>query len=391
MKSKLLGAIALALVVCCQYGHAQLTGSTAGYASAGYASAGSEDYNFDAVLSAEWQQTQANRPAAAQPEIDTGWGLGSGIGCDSPGGGCSASARGCKDAPSWQFFGDFLLLRARDAEVVYAVPARQGGTPGDAIAMGRLGTIDHVYEPSYRVGFTSALNDCASLGVTYTRFESEPTDWISTRARYFVRSTVAHPSTYGAGSDGRFAVAAVGLNLDLVDLDYRGMMLCSDRHTLNYLVGARYGFLQQGFFSRYAQQGAETMLTDVRFDGGGIRLGLEGERYLCGGAVMIYGRGTASFVAGEFDARYLQQNGPVDLVDAGFSAARVVPILDLELGIGWTTCGGRLRFAGGYLFSAWYNVLKTDNFIQAVQGNSFVELGDALTFDGLVVRAEYRF
>jgi len=35
--------------------------------------------------------------------------------------------------------------------------------------------------------------------------------------------------------------------------------------------------------------------------------------------------------------------------------------------------------------------VMTDEFIHAVQTNNFVDLGDTLTFDGLVVRAECRF
>ena len=67
-------------------------------------------------------------------------------------------------------------------------------------------------------------------------------------------------------------------------------------------------------------------------------------------------------------------------------------MLDLELGVGWTSCGGRLHLAAGYLFSAWLNTLQTDEWIDAVNANRFTDVGDdTMTFDGLTARAEYRF
>jgi len=66
-----------------------------------------------------------------------------------------------------------------------------------------------------------------------------------------------------------------------------------------------------------------------------------------------------------------------------------VSILDLELGIGWSTPGGRLRMTGGYMVNSWFNTVTTADFIGAVQRNDFTDLDDTLTFDGLVVRAEF--
>ena len=45
----------------------------------------------------------------------------------------------------------------------------------------------------------------------------------------------------------------------------------------------------------------------------------------------------------------------------------------------------------GYSFSAWTNVVKTDEFINAVQTNNFLDLGETMTYDGLVARLEGRF
>ena len=53
--------------------------------------------------------------------------------------------------------------------------------------------------------------------------------------------------------------------------------------------------------------------------------------------------------------------------------------------------GRRVQLTAGYVFSAWFNTVKTQEFIRSVQQNDFLDLGDTLTFDGLVARAELRF
>ncbi|OHB70167.1 MAG: hypothetical protein A2V70_12940 [Planctomycetes bacterium RBG_13_63_9] len=352
-------------------------------------------------MAALWQESPFEEEIAGG-ESDRGGGCDSG-GCDSC---CGDSCGGCGDCcepcgcgcscplPGWQIFGDYLFLRPRNAEVVYAVPFNGpiDSPPAVPIQVGRTAVADYGYESGFRAGFTRAFDDCASLGVTYTYFESNTTDDISIDVPYVIRSMVSHPSTWTATSDGLDANAEAGIDFDLIDLDYRSVFLCGPHYSMNYLVGLRYGYLSQDFRSQFAINGRESVSTDIRFDGGGIRLGLEGERYFCCSRLMVYGRGTASFVVGEFNASYPQgQAFDASVVDTGWSAGRVVPIMDLEVGVGWTSRSGRLRLTTGYMISAWYNTVKTDDFIEGVRTNDFVGLGDKLTFDGLTSRIELRY
>jgi hypothetical protein len=134
--------------------------------------------------------------------------------------------------------------------------------------------------------------------------------------------------------------------------------------------------------------------TNVEFEGLGLRLGIDGERHwpCCG--IYVYGKTAASFIAGDFRARYTQGSDvdPV-IVDTAWEAGRLVTILDLELGAGWQSPCGCWRLSTGYLISTWYNVVPTDAWIGAVQNNVFNDLGheDYLTFDGLTARVEYRW
>ena len=79
------------------------------------------------------------------------------------------------------------------------------------------------------------------------------------------------------------------------------------------------------------------------------------------------------------------------VVNTDWEIGRVVPILDLELGGGWCSPKGRVRLSAGYVISAWFNTVKTQDFIDAVQQNVFRDVSSTISFDGLVARAELRF
>ena len=69
----------------------------------------------------------------------------------------------------------------------------------------------------------------------------------------------------------------------------------------------------------------------------------------------------------------------------------MVAILDAELGLGWESTCGRVRVTGGYAVSGWFNTLTTGSYIEGVQAGSYNDLGETLTFDGLVTRLELRY
>ena len=58
----------------------------------------------------------------------------------------------------------------------------------------------------------------------------------------------------------------------------------------------------------------------------------------------VYANGYASFLAGQFRARYFQgQAFDPSVVDAEWEAGRLVPILDFEAGVGWTGMNGKVQ------------------------------------------------
>lgn len=261
--------------------------------------------------------------------------------------------------------------------------------------MGSAAAVDSNYEPGFRVGFGVAIGPCADVAATYSRFQSNEADQLSVDPAgvVVIRSVVAHPGTQAADADFLDAAANAGVDFELVDLDYRLGFDFGPSQRLYYLVGVRYAGLQQDFDSLFSNTTTiETVDTRIGFDGGGIRVGVEGQSYARRTGVMIYGRGTASVVGGEFQTAYAQTDDSAGtLVFTNWESERVVPILELEAGVGWIGPRGHWRFRAGYTFSAWYNVVRTAEFIQAVRSANFVGMHDTVTFDGLIARAELRY
>ncbi len=240
----------------------------------------------------------------------------------------------------------------------------------------------------------------AKSGLSYTWFDTSTTDTITTQdAIPAITSLLVHPGTDDATTPTYQAGARHDIEFDLIDIDYRSFLVQSCTSHLDYVIGLRYGNLGQNLAARFTDdltqpEDAYAVLTDVNFEGVGLRLGLEGERYYCRVPVKLYMKGFASLLAGEFDATYRQtgQNDPTYyLVNTGWQAGRIVPTFDLELGGGFYLPGGNMQCTLGYMFSAWTNVVKTEDWVNAVQTNDFRDMGDTMTFDGIVARVEGRF
>lgn len=353
------------------------------------------------------------RLAAAAPKkvpaAETSRPADSGSACTT--GGCAD--RACADEVCAQrcglavrFFGEYLYLRCRDAEVPYAVetnsalPPFPGDGPSTPIQTSPVAIVDPDYSSGFRAGFGIGLDQCSEIVATFTMYESGTDDFIALGPVDIrqIESMVVHPSTADVGTGTDFAAAHLDISFDLIDLDYRRTIRQNCQSDLSALVGIRYGKLEQRFTSRLtddldAANNDTEWLTDIDFTGVGLKLGLEGEHYSSRFPLVFYARGMASLLAGEFSAIYEQtvQNNSNLGVDTGWKAGRIVPTFDLEVGGGLCVLGGRLRATAGYVFSAWTNVVETQNYIHAVQLNNYQDMSSTITFDGVVCRVEGRF
>jgi len=333
-----------------------------------------------------------------------------GGGCDSCSGGCDSCGGGgqlmcgslctrkcpecCGVGTHYSYiYGEFLYMRSRKSEVTYAVPSNGPIVPGGIpIQVGDFGVIDSGYDIGFRAGANIALDTVSSLNVRYTYWSNDESDEISVASPGALESMVAHPSTINAASTTLAAKADHRMDLQYIDADYRHLLKCCDVFSANYVIGGRYANLDQGFDSEFLKQPTESVWTDIDFEGGGLRLGLETQRYSCRNQLHVYANGYASFLAGRFRAHYLQGSSvdPV-IVDAEWEGDRIVPIIDFEAGVGWTSISGKIRLNAGYMASAWFNTMTTQSWIDGIQANDFSDVCKSLWFDGLQARVSYCF
>jgi hypothetical protein len=307
-------------------------------------------------------------------------------------------ADGCDGWTNRYFvFGEALFIRPRNAEVSYAVPINGAtivGPTSPQVQLGAVRVADPDYAPGWRVGMGAVLSPRSAFAVTYTQFDRDTFDSLSLPGTgAVVRSLVTHPNVLTAAGNGLDTAAVLQTQFQLFDADYKGLMNYGPQGELAYVVGVRYANLEQHFAAGFAPAtGFEEVLAESEFDGGGLKFGLEGVRRGLTHQFFGYGKTAASFIAGEFRSRY-QFNTPALAADTDTSwkVGRVMTILDLEAGVGWQNFTGNLRFSTGYMFSAWYNTVKVNDWINAVQNNNFVDpsVSGVVTFDGFTAKMEF--
>jgi hypothetical protein len=316
--------------------------------------------------------------------------------CDCGSNHC-AQCSGCA-APWWVhrsfLFGQYLLLHPSGVDVAHAMLAEDGGL----VPAGQVGTVDQDYTSAYAAGFGIALNACSSIQTSYTNFHSHNTDALAAPgiSGVGVRSLVLHPSSGFALSPSFLLQATSDIDYQLVDVDYRRLLTAGCQFALNYSVGARYAKLTQDFqqFGVFIEPpGAILTRTGINFEGGGLKAGLDGMQRLGNTRFGVYGQGALGLIFGTFDSNYLQLETSTATVQAAssWSDERVVPILELEVGLNFTSHNGRWRASAGYYTAFWFNTIATPEYVQAVQTADFVGLGETIAFDGLVSRLEFRF
>ncbi|MBC8354283.1 MAG: hypothetical protein H8E66_20000 [Planctomycetes bacterium] len=329
-------------------------------------------------------------PVGYQSDCD---GKGCGGGCDN----CSKGGKGKGGAShDWEFYGEFLYLRARDAEVAYAVPI-DGPIipPGNAprVQVAPIGVLDMDFQPSFRAGFNRNIDDCTRISAEYTMYESGTSDQTlrGGNPAWVVHSLVSHPSTATAAQDFTQADGQYDISFDMVDVDVRKLFYNDCDLRIGWVLGVRAAQQEQRMQVDFAGTGTETVATDIDFNGVGVKFGIDGEMSL-GGQWLGYANFGGSLLPGQFSADFDQsQSYDTRVIDTGWEAGRIVTIWDLELGISRVSRCGNYRLNAGYMFSAWTNTVQTDEWIEAVHTNNFIGMDSTMTFDGLVGRFEARY
>ncbi|MBI3837869.1 MAG: hypothetical protein HY288_08050 [Planctomycetia bacterium] len=328
---------------------------------------------------------------------------------------CDCNCESCC-TPFWEhqtsFFAEYLYLRPTGINMVHAIQSTDTGasggtgfTPGftpGAAPDGGVGVLNPVYVPAYRVGFNKALDSCSSVGASWAKFQNHSENTLlapttpGQENNLNATSLVLHPNVPNISPNAQLIDAGYDIDFQLIDIDYRRLLSGGYRHALNYSVGVRYGNLRQQFqqVADFAQTlGTTQTNTDIKFNGVGLRTGLDGLHQIGNSRLSCYGKGFISVLFGEFNSSYTQVNTTTTdvLAVSNWADVRPVPILEYELGLNWISQSGCWRISNGYYTAFWFNAITTPQYVQAIQTSNFVHLGETVSFNGLVTRLEYRF
>jgi hypothetical protein len=293
-------------------------------------------------------------------------------------------------------FGDYLYLTARGVNVPFGQPF-QGAVATTAVPFDTVGIAHTGYATGYRAGAGVALDDRAWIDGTFTWFGRHNDDLLTAPNGTAIKAFLVFPTTVIAGPPSLSQVATSRYDIDFrfADADFHHSIWCGPHWSVDWLAGARYAHLEQDLLVNYSILTTTTVNTHINFDGGGPKVGLEGE-YRWRWGVYTYGKGILDLLAGHFGATYDQRNNVIgQQAHTEVAEDRIVPQLELELGAGWQSPKGHVRVSGGYYVGAWFNTLTTPSFIQGALNNNFTTNGnnfrDTLTFDGFVGRVEFRY
>jgi hypothetical protein len=289
---------------------------------------------------------------------------------------------------------DWLFLSAREQDLDYATPV--DGTTNTAVPVGQTAMLSPGYQSGWRIGGALAIDNCSSMFFDWTSFSSSTRsetllDGGAPQPNSFLRSELVHPRTLSVAADSLNAAGVYDVDFETADAGYTRTLTGDWNARLNGSVGFRYGGLSQDLTAQQQILGDVLVNSSIDFAGYGPRAGLDYER-LSSQGMLLYCRGAGSLLAGRFESLWQQSSvfaGPQAV--AGINEDRIVPQFDLELGTGFQTRGGGFRATVGYLYSIWGNVVTMPEFIDSVQADALRGTSDTLAFDGLAVRAEFRF
>jgi hypothetical protein len=293
-------------------------------------------------------------------------------------------------------------LAPGSTDFIYAVETTDPGppyppTPGATLGSptGPLGISDVGHDPGFRAGFVIAASDCSSIVTTFTRWSANETDSMQRTGTQILDSRVIHPSTATTGAASLAAMARQDIAFYTVDSAYRHLWKASKSTAVNWQLGFRYANMEQLLNAEQTvavATGLTRVRTDIDFNGFGLLAGADFERYSCASGMLIYGKGLASLLAGDWRANYEQTNqfgGGV--IRNQYEDFHATPILEGEVGLGWMSKKGGCRLTAGYTMSGWHEALTTRSYVRDFRFSELTDSGETMTFSGFVTRAEFRF
>ncbi len=295
-------------------------------------------------------------------------------------------------------FAEYLYWRAGDSTTTdFAVPINGGIVPPDepVIPVGPIATLNPDFDHGYRAGLWWQRTCETQIGASYTHFDTETQNSVAIDPadNVVLLALVVHPATVAADFFYTDAAAQYDVEYKTFDIDYRHVF-CSDCvYRVNYIVGVRYLEYEDNFRATFTSPTRiETVTARNDFDGFGLRGGIEGEWGGQQGGLFGYGKFIGGAVAGELSSTFVQEsNFDGVVVTTSRVDDRIIPTIEVEVGVGWRSRNQRWRLSGGYNITALVDIASANSLIHSIQTARYRDNEDTFTLDGLVARLEFAF
>ncbi len=128
--------------------------------------------------------------------------------------------------------------------------------------------------------------------------------------------------------------------------------------------------------------------SNLSFEGGGPRVGLEGRRYFgSSNWCSVYLKGDISVLLGQMQQQITRLDQDQFVTTQTARGRRIIPVTELEAGMS-ARITARSLFSAGYLFSAWHDLGFRDQFNFVTQLEDQFDTANILGFDGFFARIE---
>jgi hypothetical protein len=281
--------------------------------------------------------------------------------------------------------GDYLFVkpRRRLQDFVIVDPFSDGRVAGT------IESVDWGWRSAFRIGGGVQLAYGLEVAFYYTYLHAASQSGIVAPDGGTLFATLTHPGTVDQVNS---AFAATSFNYNLYDLEVGKTFKLSDCFGMRLFGGSRSARIDQNFNVLYDGNTAnkDFVASQVRFNGGGARLGLEGIWHP-GDGWGLYGRAAASLVLGDFKTHLSEVNnaGTTLLVDVTERFDKVLPVLELGFGVTYQYRGWRIT--AGYEYTNWFGLADLPDFVDDFHQGKFTHRVSDVSIDGLVVRIEYRY
>jgi hypothetical protein len=191
------------------------------------------------------------------------------------------------------------------------------------------------------------------------------------------------------------------MTLNMTDLELGRNCFASRWLSIRPFIGIRGLVIDQDYTVKYfggtvAPSDEDQVLLDIDFWGVGARMGFD-SLWGLGKGFGVYGNGSASLLAGDFDVQEKEKLEKADLrrFDLKNDVDNVVATADLALGVQWDYLFSRNRFHFGVKFGWEFNIFfdqnQLFNFLSSKNPGVLSFKDDDLTFHGLTLGVRFDF